>query len=184
MVRVTTEGRYFGCHVLVLPIIRPFAASSPESEAAAKSNLARIQSSGNASVGRRIAIDATSGYRLAESKASALVDNAPRHLANRACSKSAIPSFFSLGLPLVLCWAKTIHSVQGLTLDRVYIGLGDGYRKMQDGMLYVAASRARRLGDIAFSRNPFGDVKCSERTRRFEQWMETTASASHIPFSS
>ena len=41
-------------------------------------------------------------------------------------------------LPLVFCWAATIHKVQGLSLDAAVIDLGPSMFK--DGMAYVALS--------------------------------------------
>ena len=41
-------------------------------------------------------------------------------------------------LPLVPCWAATIHKVQGLSLDAAVIDLGPSM--FEDGMAYVALS--------------------------------------------
>ena len=50
-------------------------------------------------------------------------------------------------LPLVPCWAATIHKVQGLSLDSAVIDLGP--RMFEDGMAYVALSRVRTLDGVA-----------------------------------
>ena len=50
-------------------------------------------------------------------------------------------------VPLILCWAATIHKVQGLSLDIAVIDLGPhvfGY-----GMTYVALSHVRSLDGVA-----------------------------------
>lgn len=52
-------------------------------------------------------------------------------------------------LPLVLSWAITIHKSQGMTLDKVVIDIGK--KEMANGLTFVAVSRVRRIGDIAFS---------------------------------
>ena len=50
-------------------------------------------------------------------------------------------------LPLVPCWAATIHKVQGLSLDAAVIDLGP--KVFEDGMAYVALSRVRTLQGVA-----------------------------------
>ena len=50
-------------------------------------------------------------------------------------------------LPLVPCWAATIHKVQGLSLDSAVIDFGP--RMFEDGMAYVALSRVRTLDGVA-----------------------------------
>ena len=49
-------------------------------------------------------------------------------------------------LPLVPCWAATIHKVQGLSLDSAVIDLGPSM--FEDGMAYVALSRVHTLDDV------------------------------------
>ena len=46
-------------------------------------------------------------------------------------------------LPLLPCWAATIHKVQGLSLDAAVIDLGP--KVFEDGMAYVALSHVRTL---------------------------------------
>ena len=50
-------------------------------------------------------------------------------------------------LPLVPCWAATIHKVQGLSLDAAVIDLGPSM--FEDGMAYVVLSRVRTLDSVA-----------------------------------
>ena len=50
-------------------------------------------------------------------------------------------------LPLLPCWAATIHKVQGLSLDAAVIDLGP--KMFEDGMAYVALSRVRTLQGVA-----------------------------------
>ena len=50
-------------------------------------------------------------------------------------------------LPLVTCWAITIHKVQGLSLDSAVIDLGPNM--FEDGMTYVALSRVHTLEGVA-----------------------------------
>jgi len=54
-------------------------------------------------------------------------------------------------LPLILCWAVTIHKVQGLTLDSAIIELDCFDHHME----YVALSRLRYLDGLAISKINF-----------------------------
>lgn len=57
-------------------------------------------------------------------------------------------------LPLLLCWAVTIHKLQGTTLDRAIVDLGDKlpvYLVFAKGQAYVAISRVRFLDGLAIS---------------------------------
>ena len=50
-------------------------------------------------------------------------------------------------LPLLACWAATIHKVQGLSLDAAVIDLDPSV--FEDGMAYVALSRVKTLEGVA-----------------------------------
>ena len=50
-------------------------------------------------------------------------------------------------IPLILCWAATIHKVQGLSLDAAVMDLGKDV--FEPGMAYVALSRVRTLNGVA-----------------------------------
>ena len=50
-------------------------------------------------------------------------------------------------MPLILCWAATVHKVQGLSLDAAVMDLGTNV--FEPGMAYVALSRVRTLNGVA-----------------------------------
>ena len=50
-------------------------------------------------------------------------------------------------MPLILCWAATVHKVQGLSLDAAVMDLGTNV--FEPGMAYVALSHVRTLNGVA-----------------------------------
>jgi len=63
-------------------------------------------------------------------------------------------------LPLLPCWAATIHKVQGLSLDAAVIDLGS--QVFKEAMAYVALSRVRTLDGVALLALVADKVKASQ----------------------
>ena len=55
-------------------------------------------------------------------------------------------------LPLILGYALSIHKLQGETLDKVILNIGD--REFQTGLTLVGASRVKSFEGLAFSPFP------------------------------
>lgn len=49
-------------------------------------------------------------------------------------------------LPLILCWAVTVHKMQGSTVDRAVINFGS--KVFAPGQAYVALSRVRSIDGV------------------------------------
>jgi ATP-dependent exoDNAse (exonuclease V) alpha subunit len=52
--------------------------------------------------------------------------------------------------PLRICYISTSHKTQGLTLDEVYIDIGEDAFPFAHGSFYVVLSRVRRLENLHF----------------------------------
>ena len=64
-------------------------------------------------------------------------------------------------LLIILCWAATLHKVQGLSFDAAVLDLGD--RVFEPGMAYVALSCVRTLDGVALSSFEPRKIKANKR---------------------
>ena len=79
-------------------------------------------------------------------------------------------------IPLILCWAATLHKVQGLSLDSAVLDLGE--KVFEAGMSYVALSRVRTLNGIALVKfEPFREQLYANK--RVDKEMERLRSTQH-----
>ena len=51
-------------------------------------------------------------------------------------------------LPLSVAYANTVHKLQGMTLDKLALGLGQGGGGFVHGLMYVGISRVKNLQDL------------------------------------
>jgi len=69
-------------------------------------------------------------------------------------------------LPLLPCWAATIHKVQALPLDAAVIYLGR--QVFEEGMAYVALSRVRTLDGVALLNLVADKVRTSQAAAQMD----------------
>jgi ATP-dependent DNA helicase PIF1 len=62
-------------------------------------------------------------------------------------------------LPLALAWATSIHKAQGMTLEQVEI---DAERMFEEGQLYVALSRVKKLSGLKLTNLTSGALRCNK----------------------
>ncbi|KAI3924838.1 hypothetical protein MKW98_031089 [Papaver atlanticum] len=111
------------------------------------------ESPGNISIAVLVEFDKYIGPRAYEE--STVVPIIP--VTTNWISSSGVP-YQRFQLPLILCWAITVHKSQGLTLDQAVVNIGTTERL---GMTFLALSRTRRLRDLAFF--PMFDYERLER---------------------
>ena len=85
-----------------------------------------------------------------------------------------------LQIPLILCWAATVHKVQGISLDAAVMDLGSNI--FEPGMAYVALSRVRTLSGVALLN--FDPAKLKANKRVHEEMTRLSASQSRVVQSS
>lgn len=93
----------------------------------------------------------------------ALISQSRRNILVDHGTKSGI-KIFALHMPVALAWATTIYSIQGLTVQALW--LGDCWF-MEDGMFYVVLSRVARLDRIAWGSDPTKHIKANPRVKDF-----------------
>jgi ATP-dependent exoDNAse (exonuclease V) alpha subunit len=69
-----------------------------------------------------------------------------------------------VNFPVTLAYATTIHKVQGATLDRAHVDLGQIW---EPGQAYVALSRVRRAKDLSLERWSESAIRSDVMVREF-----------------
>ena len=85
-----------------------------------------------------------------------------------------LPEVWTIGrqLPLRLAWGITVHSAQGLTIDRLQVDLGQVFSA---GQAYVALSRASSAAGLRICNLDFSKIRCAAPALRFYQELERGA---------
>lgn len=73
-------------------------------------------------------------------------------------------------LPIMLCWALSIHKAQGQTIQRLKVDLK---RTFEAGQVYVALSRAVSMDNLqVLNFNP-KKIRANEKVKEFYSSLET-----------
>ncbi|RWS00575.1 hypothetical protein B4U79_12203 [Dinothrombium tinctorium] len=83
--------------------------------------------------------------------------------------------------PLILSWATTIHKIQGVTLDRMYLQLG---KLFSSGQGYVALSRVKTLKGLTIIKWADDQIFLDEKYKEVLKWFENadrTIKKDHYP---
>ena len=73
-------------------------------------------------------------------------------------------------IPLMLCWALSIHKAQGQTIQRLKVDLR---RIFEAGQVYVALSRAVTMDTLQVLNFDPGKIRTNERVKDFYKRLET-----------
>lgn len=77
----------------------------------------------------------------------------------------AVPHIGISQLPLVLCWALTIHKSQGATLDYAEVDVGSGV--FESGQTYVALSRVKSIQGLFLKQFDYQRIYTSKKVKDF-----------------
>lgn len=72
--------------------------------------------------------------------------------------------------PLCLCWALTIHKIQGTTLQKAQIDIGNTI--FEDGQSYVALSRLQSLDGLFLTSFSPNKIRANDKVKEFEKIYE------------
>jgi ATP-dependent DNA helicase PIF1 len=81
-------------------------------------------------------------------------------------------------MPLILCWAMSIHKSQGCSLDIAEIDIGSDI--FECGQSYVALSRVRSLKGLFLNSFDASKIKIKTKVKRFYEVLSSTAKANKI----
>jgi ATP-dependent DNA helicase PIF1 len=88
-----------------------------------------------------------------------------RNMVRHIWLSDKIPGIGVSQIPLILCWALTIHKSQGASLDAAEIDVGSGI--FECGQTYVALSRVKSLQGLYLTSFDFRRIKINKKVKEY-----------------
>ena len=157
-------------YMLVTPIVTEVEVISDAKQRANKSAMNDYVAQAVSGQNSQSARYGQSGKKISELSATEHF-NAVRSAMNTASQYESTGrklKVLALIMPMDLAWAQTIHSVQGLTMQYVWLG---ALNSMEENMFYVVLSRVKLLKFIAWATDPSKMIKSNPRVEDLERRM-------------
>ena len=101
-----------------------------------------------------------------------------REISKHGWQSEVYPNIVMYQFPLVLAWAITIHKIQGATLDKGIMDIGDSI--FEYGQTYVALSRIKKLEGLYLTALNINKIKVNPTVNEFYKKIEDNKNDSTI----
>ena len=93
-----------------------------------------------------------------------------REICKHGWQSEVYPNIVMYQFPLILAWAITIHKIQGATLDKAIMDIGDSI--FEYGQTYVALSRIKKLEGLYLTALNINKIKVNPKVYEFYKNIE------------